>query len=192
MVVSGFASGRSYKLLLVAATSLVSVRRGLALAGRFLVRAHPSRPRICWLLSTEIAVALLFLIFLQPSTPPLLASEVNEPKRVLMLYSFDKEQGIYSGLDQALRTALKTRLPYRVEFYTEYLDLVRFPDPGRADEFVKLLQIRLAGKKPDLIIPVSFSALNFLLNSGKDLFPDVPIVALFNERRTEDVKARMG
>jgi len=165
MVVFGFASGRACKLpKVVASTLLVSVR-GLALA------------------------ALLSVLWFP--TPSLWSSDVKEPKRVLILYSFDKEQGIYAGLDEALRTTLKARLPYRVEFYTEYLDLVRFPDPGHADDLVRLLQIRLTGKKPDLIIPMSFSALNFLLNSGKDLFLDVPIVALFNERRTADVKARM-
>ena len=188
MAVPGFASGRGRRLLLVASTLLVHVG-GLVVARRFLVFARLFRPKIRSLASAGIGFALLVL--LQFSPPPLLSSDVKEPRRVLILYSFDKEQGIYAGLDEALRTTLKARLPYRVEFYTEYLDLVRFPDPGHADNLVKLLGLRLAEEKPDLIIPMSYSALNFILTSGKDLFPDVPIVALFNERRTADVKAMM-
>jgi len=188
MVVSKLAPGRGYKLLLAASTLVVNARR-LALKRRFLGFTQVFRSKIRFLPSPGITIALLFL--LQFSAPPLLSSDVKEPKRVLILYSFDKEQGIYAGLDEALRATLKARLPYRVEFYTEYLDLVRFADHGHADNLVKLLQLRLAEEKPDLIIPMSFSALNFLLNSGKDLFPDVPIVALFSERRTADVKARM-
>jgi PAS domain S-box-containing protein len=120
---------------------------------------------------------------------PLYALGVEEPRRILILYSFDKEEGIYAPLDQALRSDLKSQVGERVEFYAEYLDLVRFPDPKHAETLVKLLKLKLAEKKPDLIIPVSYSALKFLLEDGKDLFPGVPIVALFNERRTEAVTA---
>jgi PAS domain S-box-containing protein len=117
--------------------------------------------------------------------------DAKEPKRVLILYSFDKEEGIYSGFDESLHDRLRTQLPDRVEFYTEYLDLVRFPDPEHRNNLVKLLQLRLAGKKLDLIIPVSYSALDFLLSTGEDLFPGTPIVSLFNDRRLGDVKRRM-
>ena len=80
----------------------------------------------------------------------------------------------------------------RVEFYTEYLDLVRFPGPAHAANLVKLLRLEFAENKPDLIVPVSYSALQFLLNEGKELFPGTPVVALFNARRLGEVKRRMA
>jgi two-component system cell cycle sensor histidine kinase/response regulator CckA len=80
----------------------------------------------------------------------------------------------------------------RVEFYTEYLDLVRFPGPAHAANLVKLLQLEFSENKPDLIVPVSYSAMQFLLNQGKELFPGTPVVALFNARRLDEVRRRIA
>lgn len=114
------------------------------------------------------------------------------PKRVLLLYSFDNEEGIYTGFDHALRSELRSGLRDRVEFYTEYLDLVRLPGAAHAASLVKLLQLKFAGQNPDLIVPVSYSALQFLLGEGKELFPGTPVVALFNATRLEELKQRIA
>jgi PAS domain S-box-containing protein len=113
-------------------------------------------------------------------------------KKLLILYSFDNDQEIYSGFDHVLRTQLRMRVSGRVEFYTEYLDLVRFPSQEHAQDMVKLLALKYSQRKPDLIIPVSFGAIQFLLNDGKDLFPGIPMVALFNQRRLEDLKTYLA
>jgi len=191
MVLSGLTAGcgSSLALLLAASASLIRGIRRTVAGGRALFSVDAVREKIRFARSSGIGVALLLLLVLPAH--PLLGPNVKQPKRVLILYSFDKEQAIYAGLDESLRSTLRVRLPDRVEFYTEYLDLVRFPDPGHAESLVKLLRLRLAEKKPDLIIPVSYAALNFLLNSGKNLFPETPVVALFNERRAEDVKRRI-
>jgi two-component system cell cycle sensor histidine kinase/response regulator CckA len=114
------------------------------------------------------------------------------PKRVLILYSFDNEEGIYTGFDRVLRSELRSKVPDRVELYTEYLDLVRFPASGHAKDLAKLLKLKFSDHKPDLVVPVSYAAVKFLLGEGKELFPGTPIVALFNVRRLEDLKQAMG
>ena len=112
----------------------------------------------------------------------------NLPKRVLLLYSFDNEEGIYTGFDHGLRSELRSGARDRVEFYTEYLDLVRFPGAAHAANLVKLLELKFGEQKPDLIVPVSYSALQFLLGEGKELFPGTPVVALFNVTRLGELK----
>jgi two-component system, cell cycle sensor histidine kinase and response regulator CckA len=113
------------------------------------------------------------------------------PKRVLILYSFDNDEEIYSGLDRALRSELRSDVHDRVEFYTEYLDLVRFPSTAHAANLVKSLQLEFSQQKPDLIVPVSYSAMQFLLENGKELFPGTPAVALFNARRLDELQQRI-
>ena len=113
------------------------------------------------------------------------------PKRVLLLYSFDNDEGLYTGFDHVLRSELRLGLQERVEFYTEYLDLVRFPSKDHSANLVKMLKLEFSEQKPDLIIPVSYSAMKFLLEDGKELFPATPAVALFNSRRLEDVQGRI-
>ena len=123
---------------------------------------------------------------LQAQQPPV------PPKRVLILYSFDNEEEIYNGLDRALRSQLRLRLPDRVEFFTEYLDLVRFPTPEHAQNISKLLKMKYSEQKPDLVIPVSYAAIQFLMGEGKDLFPGTPMVALFNARRLDDLRLHLS
>ncbi|HKM48379.1 MAG TPA: ATP-binding protein [Terriglobales bacterium] len=116
----------------------------------------------------------------------------NPPKRVLLLYSFDKEEGTFSGFDYGLRSQLRALARNRVEFYTEYLDLVRFPGPAHAANLVQLLKLEFSKQKPDLIVPTSYLALQFLLGEGKDLFPGAPVVTTFNARRLDELKLRIA
>ena len=151
--------------------------------------SHPfprSRPysRFSFLLSVSLALTVCSLGWAQEQGTP--------PKRVLLLYSFDNEEGIYTGFDHILRAQLRSGIRDRVEFYTEYLDLVRFPGEAHAANLVKLLKLEFSEHKPDLIIPVSFSALQFLLGEGKKLFPGTPAVALFNAKRLDELKQRIA
>lgn len=116
----------------------------------------------------------------------------NPPKRVLLLYSFDSNEGMYTGFDHVLRAELQSGVRDRVEFYTEYLDLVRFPSTAHAANLVKLLKLEFAEQRPDLIVPVSYAAVQFLLGQGKELFPGTPIVALFNARRQDELSRRIA
>ncbi len=117
---------------------------------------------------------------------------IKPPKRVLLLYSFDKEEGTFSGFDYGLRSQLRARARDRVEFYTKYLDLVRFSTPARAANLVQLLKLEFSQQKPDLIVPTSYLALQFLLGEGKDLFPGTPVVITFNSRRLDELKLRIA
>jgi len=143
------------------------------------------------LFAARCAALCVASLLLSPIRTPAQASG-NQPKRVLLLYSFDNDEGMYSGFDHVLRSELRSGLRDRVEFYTEYLDLVRFPGPAHASNLVKLLKLEFSEQKPDLIIPVSYSAMKFLLEEGKELFPGTPAVALFNSRRLEEVKRRIS
>ncbi len=116
----------------------------------------------------------------------------NPPKRVLILYSFDNEEGLYTGFDHVLRSQLRSGVRDRVEFYTEYLDLVRFPSRSYATNLVKLLKLKFSEQKPDLIVPVSYAAVQFLLGEGKELFPGTPMVALFCVRRLDERSLRIA
>jgi PAS domain S-box-containing protein len=117
---------------------------------------------------------------------------INPPKRVLLLYSFDKEEGTYAGFDNGLRSQLRAIARDRVEFYTKYLDLLRFPTPAHAANLVQLLKLEFSKQKPDLIVPTSYLALQFLMGEGKDLFPGTPVVAAFSVTRLDELKLRIA
>jgi two-component system, cell cycle sensor histidine kinase and response regulator CckA len=120
------------------------------------------------------------------------AQSPNTAKKILLLYPFDNEVQTYSGFDHALRSQLRSGAGSGVEFYTEYLDLVRFPAATHAASLVRLLKLKYVEQKPDLIVPVSYSVMQFLLKEGKDLFPGIPAVALFNVKRMEELKQNIA
>jgi hypothetical protein len=76
------------------------------------------------------------------------------PKRILILYSFDNEQGIYTGFDRALRSNFGPG-PRPGGLYTEYLDWCGSLPEHTAD-LVRLLKLKFSEHKPDLVVPVSY------------------------------------
>ena len=109
--------------------------------------------------------------------PRLQASDgVPSAKRVLIVYSHEREMGMYAGFDRALRLHLKSAGSSPVEFYTEYLDLMRFAGPVQREKSVDYLRAKYAGPRIDLIVTVGSLAFDFVLEHGDTIFPDIPIV----------------
>ena len=83
---------------------------------------------------------------------------------------------MYAGFDHALRLHLKSAGSSPVEFYTEYLDLMRFAGPVQREKSVDYLRAKYAGPRIDLIVTVGSLAFDFILEHGDTIFPDIPIV----------------
>jgi PAS domain S-box-containing protein len=105
-----------------------------------------------------------------------LRAEEYKAKNVLLLYSHEKEMPHNANLDKSVRSALEAGSTYPVVFYTEYLDLMRFPDNLHQQKLVDYLRVKYSDLKIDLILVVSPLALNFLIERGEELFPGTPIV----------------
>jgi hypothetical protein len=84
---------------------------------------------------------MVLLAFGFCARPTLYGASVKETKRVLILYSFDKEEDFFYGFDRTLRSNLQSKLSDRIEFYTEYVDLVRFPGARHEELLSKLLKL---------------------------------------------------
>ncbi len=84
--------------------------------------------------------------------------------------------GVYTPLDKGLRSQLESSSTQPLVFYTEYLDLLRFPDNAHQEELLEYLRVKYSMRKIDLIFVVSPLALNFVLKNGDDLFQGTPIV----------------
>jgi hypothetical protein len=132
------------------------------------MRCRPgTRGRLVWL------VALLVPLW---STPCAVAAPEFKEKNILVLYSHEREMSTYAELDQALRSTLQSDSAHPVMFYTEYLDLMRFPDDRHQQKLMDYLQVKYADRRIDLIFVVSPLALNFLIQHGEKLFHGIPAV----------------
>jgi PAS domain S-box-containing protein len=123
---------------------------------------------------------LLWLVcsVVAPSTLP--AQESAGPpersRRILILYSNRAELPANAILGRAIRSALDAGIDGTTEFYSEHLDVSRFPGDAHLQLQSDFLRRRYADKKLDLIIAVSPPALDFLARFGAGLVPGTPVV----------------
>jgi len=107
-------------------------------------------------------------------------------KRVLVLYSEDKDHPAHGLTEQGIRAAFRSNKFFEVQLYTEYLDLSRFKGPGHARAMADYLNRKYAGTKIDVIITVYPAAIDFLIREEGKVFPGVPIVACEIDRGTAE------
>jgi hypothetical protein len=71
-------------------------------------------------------IVLALLLF----TPPILTQSPEEgQKRVLVFYSLRKGMPIQDISERALQKNLSAGLAGHLDYYNEYIEVVRFPDP---------------------------------------------------------------
>jgi PAS domain S-box-containing protein len=97
-------------------------------------------------------------------------------QRVLVLYSDERLLPANIIMDEAIRTAFAASTNNRVEFYSEFLDVARFPGEEEQQRQRIFFREKYRDRPPDLVIAVSGGALVFLAQHQADLFGAVPIV----------------
>lgn len=120
----------------------------------------------------KLVVILIASCLLLRSTQ---AAPAKEIRRVLVFY----EAGLsYPGLaliDKEIRAALR-KSPYQIEFYSEDLEEVLFPEEASQQEFRNWYIRKYRDRKPDLIIAEGPPSIKFMVDSHNQFFPNTPIV----------------
>ena len=119
------------------------------------------------------------LVFLYPPVP---ASPETKPRHFLILTSHRPTSPVAYRWSRGIRSVLESASPHGIKIDIEYLDLGRFNDDQYLQMLFNLYQYKYSKLKPDLIISVYNSALDFTMKYGTDLFAGVPIVFFDVER----------
>ena len=118
---------------------------------------------------------LVLGLFLFPSLPQAVSAIEPAAKNVLLLYSFT-DHSVF-GPPEFLESALRSRVPWPVNFYVEYLEGRRFEsDAAYEKNLVENLRYTYGSEKLDLVIVAAYPALQFAVRHRAELFPGVPIV----------------
>jgi PAS domain-containing protein len=99
-----------------------------------------------------------------------------EPKRVLLLHSFGWSFQAEDAFGDYLRTDLAEESPYPLDRYEVSLEIARFGDGERDEEFVGYLRGLFATHPPDLIVTMVSPAARFIQRHRRDLFPTTPVI----------------
>jgi PAS domain S-box-containing protein len=125
------------------------------------------------------ALLVCLVLWLSPSAAR--AQADAGPKRVLVLYWYNKDYPWNVNFDRSIQAALQTAPAGPFEYYPEYLETDRFPGEHQSRLLHDHLRRKYADRQIDLLVATSDASLNFLLEYRADLFPQAPIV--FNATR---------
>jgi signal transduction histidine kinase len=120
-----------------------------------------------WLLFFCAAAAPAAL-FAQPSP-----DHIN---RVLIVYENESTLAAAVEVAQGLRTSMRQNMPAKLEIYSDYLDIVRFPDADRIERLADDLAAKYKDISFDVVMTVGPGALKFILEHRERLGKDTPIV----------------
>src|SRR5580692_11324975 len=107
----------------------------------------------------RIAVAALVAIFFL--SQPIGAQPPKEIRRILILNEVGASYPGIEIINEGIQAALSDS-PYRLEFYSEYMETGLFPDPADQQEFRDFYLRKYQKRKPDVIITVGPSPLKFM------------------------------
>lgn len=110
----------------------------------------------------------------------LLAGDVpvvrSTSKRVLILYTHRQMSPINSQWHAGIIEAIRRDYQGPIDIDVEYMDVVLQSDPEYFDQWAALLKRKYAKYPPDVVIPVFFPAMTFLVPNRYAFFPNCPIV----------------
>ena len=127
-----------------------------------------------WSATIAIVVALAWIIFFQPEVH----AQTKPIRRILILNEVGTSYPLTNLVDEGMRSSLANS-PYHVEFYREYMDTVLFPDSTDQRSFETFYVRKYQDRRPDVIITVGSSPLNFMAKTHQKFFPGVPVVFCF-------------
>jgi signal transduction histidine kinase len=128
---------------------------------------------ICEALRSRKMVLVLFtLCFLfQPRANP----EVKEVKRVLVFYEMGLSSPAVALIDHEMIATLEGS-HYQIELYREYLETTLFDTPAAQAALRESYIRKYQDRRPDLIIALGPSPLQFMVDAHEKFFTDIPIV----------------
>ena len=103
-------------------------------------------------------------------------------KQVLVLYATRRDAEFATIGERELPRILDVGLGRELDYYSEFIDVSRFPDPSYQLGFADFLRLKYRGIKFDLVIALQDVSVEFVHRHRDTLFPDVPVVFLANHR----------
>jgi signal transduction histidine kinase len=126
----------------------------------------------------------VLIIGLAPFTPATTGGAQSEPKQVLVLHSTRRDAQFSLIGENELPRILDAALARNLDYYSEFIDLARFPEAAYQDAFRDFLRTKYQGVRFDLVIAMHDAATDFVNTYGDTLFGDTPVVFLANNPAT--------
>jgi hypothetical protein len=109
-----------------------------------------------------------------------------------MLYATRRDAQIAIVGERELPRILDGGVGADLDYYSEYIDQARFPDPQYKAAFRDFLRLKYRDVGFDLVIAIQDTALEFIDEARNELFPDTPVVFFATSPRTPRIPNSTG
>jgi len=130
------------------------------------------RQRLSTWHSPTTAAVLVAVCFIFPA---FCGAQVKPVRRLLILYESSPSSPLPNLVDHGIQTALDNS-PYQIEFHREYMETASFPDAADQRMFRDYYISKYQNRRPDVVIAVGPSPLQFMLETHKKSFAGVPVI----------------
>jgi signal transduction histidine kinase len=97
-------------------------------------------------------------------------------KRVLTLMGLRREAPLTTVVHRDFQRMLGTGLAGRLDYYSEYIDLARFPEPEYQLALRDFIRRTYQGRRFDLVVALDDTSFDFVDANRDSLFPGTPVV----------------
>jgi signal transduction histidine kinase len=115
-------------------------------------------------------------------------AQTNDSKTVLILYDGGSDFASIRLMDRGIESTLRAALPNRLTIFREHMDLTRFSQSNYEHLLRDFYRSKYSGNRPDVLVTVRSRPLDFALNRGDELFPQVPTVSSAMDARQVQVR----
>jgi signal transduction histidine kinase len=125
---------------------------------------------------STVAVLFVFLFAIFLSERVALGEIVNRSPRVLILYPYDERIPATAIAGEAARNRLLEATSGKIDLFSEFLDLGRFPEDAHIDRMARYLAQKYADRRPDVVIAISDESASFIVANRNAIAPDAKII----------------
>jgi PAS domain S-box-containing protein len=130
--------------------------------------------------------AVLLLVALSLIFLPSDVRAQQAPKKVLVVYQYNKDYSWNVNFDQSFRAVLHAAPAGSIEYYAEYLETDRFPEAEQSVLLHDYLRRKYGNRQIDVLVANSNASLEFLLKYRNDLFSNSPIIFIATKHPTKE------
>ena len=152
---------------------VIRLRAYLALA-RHRVKSAP----LITTLLVSICLFVCLLSFAAALSWVVPVAHAEEQKRVLVLYSTRRDSELSTIGDRDFPRQIAAVLKNNIDYYSEYLDLPRSPNPDYESRFRDFLAVKYRTQRFDAVVAVQDVAFEFVARFRDELFASSPVIFL--------------
>ncbi|ANP90404.1 sensor histidine kinase [Rhizobium leguminosarum] len=124
-----------------------------------------------------LAVAALSVSSRQAAASDTSIAIIDRVPRVLVLYPYDERIAATTAAGEALRSRLLEATNGKIDLFSEFLDLSRFPEGEHVARMARYLGEKYAARRPDVVVAVGRESASFIVANRGTIAPGAKIVA---------------